>query len=109
MTRKRRTRRPAGHVAEAPRPQPASEPETRRPPLPQWHWRTFPVFFAFSLAAFLGVYIGSFTGYSWGRNGNLVPTQIALAVTAVLLGFGVARLAVVGLMRIGIIRPQPKK
>ncbi|MBN9494593.1 hypothetical protein J0H33_14795 [bacterium] len=88
--------------------QPEAE-EDDRPPLPHWNWRTFPVYFALSLGGFVGGYAGYLTGYVHGNSGDALPSTIMFGVLALLLGFGVARLGVRGLMGWGVIRPTPRR
>jgi hypothetical protein len=87
----------------------AAQAESERPPLPQWKWKTFPVYFAFALGGFIGAYVGYLTGFVHGDSGSALPSTIMFGVAAILLGFGVARLGVRGLMGWGIIRPTPKR
>jgi glycerol-3-phosphate acyltransferase PlsY len=56
-------------------------------PLPEWKWRTFPVYFAFSLGAFVGLYLGliAAAGPAW------LGTAVFITV-AILLGLGLSRL-----------------
>lgn len=56
-------------------------------PLPEWKWRTFPVFFAFALGGFLGLYMGL-----WASLNDAVFLA-ASVIWAVLLGAGFSRLS----------------
>lgn len=109
MSRKRRNR-PRGGIAQ---PEIAADtattPDDDRPALPVWKWRTFPVYFALALGGFIGAYAGYLTGYVHGNSGNALPSTIMFGVVAVLLGFGVARVGVRGLMGWGVIKPTPKR
>jgi hypothetical protein len=114
MSRKRRNRRErsASSEAEAAVDSPAAVPVTEareKPPLPDWKWKTFPVYFALSLGLFVGAYAGYVTGFIHSDSGNSLPSTIMFGIAAVLLGFGVARLGVRGLMGWGVIRPTPKR
>lgn len=112
MSRKRRTRSRGGSVAtaEGAVEVPAAPHEAEeRPALPQWKWRTFPVYFALSLGLFVGGYAGYLTGYVHANSGDALPSTIMFGVMAVLLGFGVARFGVRGLMGWGVIKPAPRR
>jgi len=87
----------------------AAREDDQRPALPNWKWRTFPVYFALALGGFIGAYAGYLTGYVHGNSGNALPSTIMFGVVAVFLGFGVARIGVRGLMGWGIIRPTAKR
>lgn len=56
-------------------------------PLPEWRWRTFPVYFAFALGAFIGLYLGilAAAGPAW------LGTAVFVTV-AIMLGLGLSRL-----------------
>lgn len=56
-------------------------------PLPDWKWRTFPVYFAFALGAFVGLYLGliAAAGPAW------LGTAVFVTV-AIMLGLGLSRL-----------------
>lgn len=90
-TRDRRKR-----TRNAPRPEAARKPEERsitglpHRPLPEWRWRTFPVFFVFGLGLFIGVFAGSIGGIIQ-ENGNGVPLTIVTAIAAIILGLGFSR------------------
>lgn len=81
-TRKRRTRQ---QVQGAPPAQGAATAAPRTTPMPDWKWRTFPVFFAFALGGFAGLYMGIFSAESSGF------FVFASAFWAVLLGLGFSR------------------
>ena len=57
-------------------------------PMPNWHWRTFPVFMAFAVGGFLGLYMGLLAG---ATGGDSVFTMVAFVFWALLLGFGLSR------------------
>ena len=90
---RKRTRRPHSGTAT---PQPQQQPQ-RGPgggkeakPLAEWRWRTFPVYFAFSLGAFIAAYLGVAAGSVEHR--TQVPVLILFITVALLLGFGFSRL-----------------
>lgn len=90
-------------------PHQAASETPEKPALPEWKWRTFPVYFAFALGGFIGAYCGYLTGFVHADSGNSLPSTIMFGIAAVLLGFGVARVGVRGLMGWGVIRPSPKR
>ncbi len=57
-------------------------------PMPKWHWRTFPVYFAFSVGGFLGLYMGLIAG----ATGNGTVQLVFFVTWALLLGFGFSRI-----------------
>lgn len=75
------------------------------PALPEWRWRTFPVFMAFSFGGFLGMYLGYFAAEiqsAW-------YTTAVFVVFATMVGFGLSRMGTRWLMRRGTIRPRPRR
>ncbi len=87
MSAARRRRR--GHQG-APQAGAPSAPAAPRPlPLPEWKWRTFPVYFAFALGGFVGLYMGLIAGAS---EGTAWFTFFSI-FWAVLLGAGFSRLS----------------
>lgn len=82
--RKRRGRQPATVAPAAQGAAPAPAPRTT--PMPDWKWRTFPVFFAFALGGFVGLYMGIFSAESPGF------FVFASAFWAVILGLGFSRI-----------------
>ncbi|GIW17549.1 MAG: hypothetical protein KatS3mg064_0706 [Tepidiforma sp.] len=82
----RRRRRPAGSGTTGGSAAPAAA--VPKPiPLPEWKWRTFPVYFAFALGGFLGLYMGLLASVNSGA------FLFASVVWAVLLGAGFSRLS----------------
>jgi len=84
-SKKRRRRRRGAGAAPSPG---GGVAERAVRPLPEWKWRTFPVYFAFSLGAFIGLYLGlivAATGNDWA--GTAVFVTVAL-----MLGLGLSRL-----------------
>jgi len=103
--RRRRDNEPAVQPA-----QPASRNERPPsvPPLPQWNWRTFPVYFAFSLGLFAGVYLGLIG--SWlEREGNGTFFLIVSVAASILLGFGLSRVAVRWMVQRNWVKPRPAR
>jgi hypothetical protein len=56
--------------------------------MPKWDWRTFPVYFAFSLGGFIGLYMGLIAG----STANNTVSLVVFTVWAILLGFGFSRI-----------------
>jgi hypothetical protein len=96
---------PAAAAPEAPAPQRQGYVPV---PLPAWRWRTFPVYFAFALGLFLGVYAGAIAGIV-NENGNNVPMLAVFLIAAVLLGLGLSRLSTRWMMSRNWIKPRPRK
>jgi hypothetical protein len=78
------TARPAGEAAPVAA---GSSPTGRSIPMPDWKWKTFPVYFAFAIGGFIGMYTGVVAGAAESNN---YFTIIAI-FWAVLLGFGFSR------------------
>lgn len=57
--------------------------------MPVWRWRTFPVFMAFAVGGFLGLYMGILAG---ATGGDSTFTLAVFVFWALLLGFGLSRL-----------------
>lgn len=79
------------------------------PPLPVWHWRTFPVYFAFALGAFLGVYAGYLAGFIQGKSDAIAPAYVVFIASALLLGFGLSRFTSRFMVTRRWVKPRPKK
>lgn len=118
MSRKRRNRQRPGATVDshtetgAAQAYSASETDAKvdtKPALPVWRWKTFPVYFAFALGGFIGAYAGYITGFVHSDSGNSVPSTVMFGVAALLLGFGVAKIGVRGLMGWGVIRPSARR
>ena len=77
-------------------------------PLPPWKWRTFPVYFAFSLALFIGVYAGMLA-YEVNDKGNSNVALLVLGIPAVMLGLEFSRMMLRLMMTRGVIKPRPKR
>ncbi len=94
----------------APRPelarpnQVAARPPSAATPrgMGEWNWKTFPVFFAFSLGGFLGLYLGVVTG----TTGNRWFTIVVFSAFAMLLGWGLSRILVRWLVHRKLVKPR---
>ena len=107
-TTKRRQRRAAQQHAAAVQPTTAStataEGANARPPLPEWKWKTFPVYFAFWAAALIFLELGIIAG----DTGQSTFTTVVTVVVALFLGFGVARLTTTWLRQHDWVKARPK-
>ena len=101
-TRKRRPASTSTQAAPAAQPAPAPQPV----PMPVWHWRTFPVYMAFSVGGFLGLYMGILAGATGGDSSF---TMVVFVFWALLLGFGLSRLVSAWMISHGWSRPRPKR
>jgi len=54
--------------------------------MPRWQWRTFPVYFAFALGGFIGLYMGLIAAAA-----NETVQLVFFMLWAILLGFGFSR------------------
>jgi hypothetical protein len=73
--------------------------------MPKWNWRTFPVYFAFAVGGFIGLYMGLIAGAT--ENGAL--TAVVFGIWAVLLGFGLSRFTSMWLLSRGWTRQIGKR
>lgn len=73
--------------------------------MPKWNWRTFPVYFAFAIGGFVGLYMGLIAGAT--NNGAL--TAVVFGIWAILLGFGLSRFTSVWLLSRGWSRQIGKR
>lgn len=103
---RRRSRRERNPGVMPPRAAPSLPPSLA--PLPAWKWRTFPVYFAFSLALFIGVYVGMLA-YAANDAGNSNVSLLVAGVPAVMLGLGFSRMMLRLMMTRGVIKPRPKR
>ncbi len=103
---RKRSRRDLSPGLVAPRAAPPVPPALA--PLPAWKWRTFPVYFAFSLALFIGVYAGM-VAYEVNNDGNSNVALVVLGVPAVMLGLGFSRMMLRVMMARGVIKPRAKR
>lgn len=103
MSSKRRRRRrggggaQAGGAAEAPS-------EATRVHLVEWHWRTFPVFFALTAGLFAGAYIG-FISQAAGND----VAQFAFIGLALPFGFALSRIFTRYVLMGRFIKPRPRR
>ena len=103
--RKRDTNAPRPELARS-SPAPAKGPIPTQPrQLGEWNWKTFPVFFAFSLGGFLGLYLGILTEAT--NNGWF--EIVVFSGFAMLLGWGLSRIVVRWLVRRRILKPRVGK
>ena len=73
------------------------------PPLPEWKWRTMPVFIALSAGLFVGLYLGMVA------TGTGIAATVIFLIVAGMLGISVSRYVMRLLMQRGIIKPQAKR
>ena len=105
-TRRKRTRRDRGERSEQPQAAAQSGGSNQpAPPGPIWKWRTFPVYFAFALGAFIGLYAGILGSalQDEGEGWFLTATFIGVAI---MLGLGFSRLSTRWLMDRNWIKPR---
>ena len=106
-TGKRRTQRARAREAGETRaaaptiPRPVFEPK----PLPDWRWKTFPVFFALAAGGFIGLYAGIVVQ---AANNAAISTLVFVAF-ALPLGFGFSRLSTRWLLSRRLVRARAKK
>jgi hypothetical protein len=106
-TTKRRQRRAREQQAAAPQGAPSAAPGPVagvRPPVPEYKWKTFPVYFAFWLGALIFLQLGIIAA----AVGGVFYVAVG-AIVAMFLGFGVARLVVNWMMRREWVKPRPKR
>jgi hypothetical protein len=73
-----------------------------------WKWRTFPVYFAFALGAFLGLYMGILSEWARREGADWIQTALFVAV-AIMLGLGLSRLTTRWLIRRRLIRARQRR
>lgn len=101
--RKRDSNTPRPELA---RPLPAAARHQSHPTpgvLGDWRWRTFPVFFAFALGGFLGLYLGILTE----STSNRWFTLVVFSTFAMLLGWGLSRILVRWMMKRKLSNARP--
>jgi hypothetical protein len=91
------------HVAPPPTVEPQRAPAATAP----WNWRTFPVYFAFSLGLFIGVYLGFIAGVLNDSNGTVAV--VVFIVAALFLGFGFSRLTTRFMINRRWVKPRAKR
>jgi hypothetical protein len=105
-SRRRRTRRDRGERSDAAQPEAqASQSGQPRPTGPVWRWRTFPVYFAFSLGIFIGLYVGLLGSWMQDEREGWFLTAAFIGV-AIMLGLGFSRLSTRWLMDRNWIKPR---
>lgn len=100
-TTKRRSRRSRDRRRSDDSGQPQMPP--RIAPLPEWQWRTFPVFFAFVLGGFIGVYTGLIAA-----SASQTVQSVVFILFSSLMGFGLARLGTQWMKRRQVIKPRER-
>ncbi len=103
MATKRRERR-ARQGGGAPVTEPAPQVAVTLP-MPVWQWKTFPVFFAFAVGAFVGVY----AGFIAGAVGDETASLVMFIAVAVLLGFALSRFTTRWMMAHNWVRPRKRR
>ena len=73
--------------------------------MPDWKWKTFPVYFAFSIGGFIGLYFGVLVQAAE----NSALTYAVFVAFALLLGFGLSRLTTGFLISRNWVKPRPPK
>jgi hypothetical protein len=91
--------------SKAPPVKPAATAAGGPRPLPQWRWRTFPVFFALSLGLFLGVFLGTAAAVA-SDNGNDVAATIIFLASAAMLGLAFSRITVRWIVSRNWVKPR---
>lgn len=110
---KRRQRRQRTHAVTSGGEQvagaPASAPAvvTGVVPMPEWKWRTFPVFFALSLGLLIGTVAGALSGYVAGDSGDQTWLNVTYIIAAIMMGLGLSRFMTRFMMSRQWIKPRP--
>lgn len=73
--------------------------------MPEWRWRTFPVFFVAAIALFVGVWLGAIVGAS----GNSTAYTVVFLIVTLPLSLGMARLWSRFMINRGWIKPRAKR
>lgn len=81
----------------------AAKQQPAPPPLPEWRWRTMPVFIALSFGLFVGLYLGMVA------TGTGIAAPVIFLIVAGMLGISVSRYVMRLLMQRGIIKPQARR
>jgi uncharacterized membrane protein YfcA len=72
--------------------------------LPEWRWRTFPVFFALAAGTFIGMQLGIVVSAA-----NSTVSLVVFIFVAVLLGLALSRVTTRWLIERRWIKPRPKR
>lgn len=108
MTRTKRRQRRGSHDAAPAAPASAARtPEPYIVPLPEWRWRTFPVFAAFAFALLVGIWVGWACGVIY--EDNQTPTTVAFIVAALVAGFALSRLTTRFVISRRWVKPRPQR
>jgi hypothetical protein len=75
--------------------------------MPNWQWRTFPVFFMFAAGLFIGVFVGVPSGIA-AEAGNSTPQFVLFLASAMLLGLALSHVVVRWLLSRGFVKPRPR-
>ena len=101
---RKRSRRPSSS-----RPAPSTDATSASvyvpPPMPEWKWKTFPVYFAFSIGGFIGLYFGVIVA---GVDNSTFTTVVFIGF-ALLLGFGLSRISTRFLISRRWVKPRPRR
>ena len=81
----------------------ATKQQAAPPALPEWKWRTMPVFIALSAGLFVGLYLGMVA------TGTGIAATVIFLIVAGMLGISVSRYVMRLLMQRGIIKPQARR
>ncbi|MBA4180958.1 MAG: hypothetical protein C0506_10255 [Anaerolinea sp.] len=73
--------------------------------MPEWKWRTFPVYFGFALGGFVGLYFGVIVA---GVDNSAFTTVVFIGF-ALLLGFGLSRISTRFLISRQWVKPRPRR
>lgn len=98
-SRRRRRHRRDGGASGAP----ATATGSSAPPLPEWRWRTMPVFTALAFGLFAGMILGP------AITGTGIAGTVTFLIVAGMLGYAVSRLLTRLLMRRGVIKPRTRR
>ncbi len=103
MSPARRRRRRIRRGAEGAGEDAAKQQQPAPPPLPEWRWRTMPVFIALSVGLFVGLYLGMLA------TGTGIAATVIFVIVAGMLGLSASRYVMRLLMQRGIIKPQVRR
>lgn len=97
--RRRRVRGPSEGGGEE-----KAKAQSAAPALPEWRWRTMPVFVALSAGLFVGLLLGS-----GAIEGGTTTATVIFLIVAGMLGISISRVVMRLLMQRGIIKPQRRR